>query len=87
VDAGSLIAQEKFVNAFGTQVHIKSVTGPVKHLLSHQKLWATFIEIENNAEQPTISNSWTNVKIQDLETLAQPKLIFHFLENFFKLKV
>ena len=86
IDPGILTTQENFVNVFGSQVHIKSVAGPVKHQLSHQKLWATFIEIENDADLPFLSDAWTQVKISDLETLAQPKLIFHFLENFFKLK-
>ncbi len=86
IDAGRLTTEEKFVKAFGTEVHIKSVTGPVKHILSHQKLWATFFEIENYTKLSDLPEGWTHVKMPDLETLAQPKLIFHFLENFFKLK-
>ncbi len=85
-EVGSLILQENFVKAFGNQVHIKSVTGPVKHILSHQKLHATFIELENYSEQFVTPNGWKYVKIDDLESLAQPKLIFHFFKNFFKLK-
>jgi len=84
--AGSLVLQENFMKIFGNQIHIKSLVGPVKHILSHQKLFATFIEIENYSEQFTIPNGWMYVKIQDLERLAQPKLIFQFFENFFKLK-
>lgn len=85
-DPGNLIVQEDFVKTFGNQVYIKSVFGPVKHILSHQKLFATFIEIEKYSEQFAPSNGWMYVKMQDLEALAQPKLIFHFFKNFFKLK-
>jgi A/G-specific adenine glycosylase len=78
--------RQEFIKAFGNQVTIKSITGPVKHILSHQKLFATFIEIENYSEQFSPQNGWMYVKLDDLEHLAQPKLIFYFLENFFKLK-
>jgi A/G-specific adenine glycosylase len=86
VTAPSLTLQDNFVEAFGNQVHIKSSTGPVKHILSHQKLYATFIEIENFSEQIARANGWMYVQMEDLESLAQPKLIFHFFKNFFKLK-
>jgi A/G-specific adenine glycosylase len=85
-DASSLTVHEDFVKTFGNQVYIKSTSGPVKHILSHQKLYATFIEIENYSEQFTLPNGWKYVKMNDLESLAQPKLIFHFFKNFFKLK-
>lgn len=86
IEPGSLILQENFVKAFGNQVHIKSISVPVKHILSHQKLYATFIELENYSEQFVTSNGWKYVKMEDLESLPQPKLIFHFFKNFFKLK-
>ncbi len=85
-DPANLIVHENFVKTFGNQVYIKSTSGPVKHILSHQKLYATFIEIENYSEQFALPNGWKYVKMEDLESLAQPKLIFHFFKNFFKLK-
>ena len=85
IEAGSLKDQDNFVKAFGAEVKIKSVSSPVKHILSHQKLYATFIEIENYQEQFNLENGWFYVKRGDLENLAQPKLIFQFFKNFFKL--
>ncbi|SKB71085.1 A/G-specific adenine glycosylase [Daejeonella lutea] len=85
-DPGELMLNEAFIKAFGNSVIIKSVSGPVKHILSHQKLYATFIQIENYSEQFANNNGWMYVKLQDLEGIAQPKLIFHFFKNFFKLK-
>jgi len=85
-EAGSLILQEDFIKAFGNQLHIKSVVGPVTHILSHQKLYATFIEIQDYSEQFATASGWKYVKMEDLESLAQPKLIFHFFKNFLKLK-
>lgn len=86
IDPGNLIVHEDFVKTFGKHITIKSFSGPVRHILSHQKLNACFIEIENYSEQFAASSGWKYVKLQDLQGLAQPKLIFHFFKNFFKLK-
>ncbi|NDE64067.1 MAG: A/G-specific adenine glycosylase [Chlamydiae bacterium] len=80
-----LVQSEKFVEAFGKQVLIRSVSEPVKHILSHQKLYTTFIRIENFTENFHPDQSWFYVTREELEKLPQPKLIFQFFENFFKL--
>lgn len=80
-----LIRSDSFINIFGNNVIIRSVSKPVKHILSHQKLYASFIEIEEFSEQNHTENGWFNVSMVELEKLPQPKLIFQFFENFFKL--
>ncbi|MHB1176739.1 MAG: A/G-specific adenine glycosylase [Daejeonella sp.] len=85
-EAGSLICLDNFIKTFGSEVTIKSIKDPVKHILSHQRLYATFIEIENFSEQFAIENGWFYATTEDLEGLAQPKLIFQFFKNFLKLK-
>lgn len=84
-DVQDLIRSEDFIRSFGAQVKIKSVSAPVKHILSHQKLQTSFIEIEGFSEQFISKKSWFYVSLNELEKLAQPKLIFHFFENFHKL--
>lgn len=79
-----LVQDAGFVKYFGSNVIIKSIQGPVKHLLSHQRLWAQFIVIES-AVKPNLDQDWIWVQAEDLKNLAQPKLIFEFLINFFKL--
>lgn len=79
-----LVQEDRFVEHFGGNVTIKSMHGPVKHLLSHQRLWAQFIEIEA-AVVPNLAQDWMWVHPEDLKNYAQPKLIFEFLINFFKL--
>jgi A/G-specific adenine glycosylase len=79
-----LVQDAEFVKHFGSNVIIKSIQGPVKHLLSHQRLWAQFIVIEA-AVEPALDQDWIWVQAEDLKNLAQPKLIFEFLINFFKL--
>lgn len=80
-----LIQSENFIKAFGKQVLIRSVSKPVKHILSHQKLNTTFIQIENFTDDFLRDQSWFYVSREELEKLPQPKLIFQFFENFFKL--
>lgn len=82
----NLVKNESFTKTFGNEVVIKTVTGPVKHILSHQRLFATFIEIENYSEQFISDNGWFYVKTNDIDTLAQPKLIFQFFKNLSNLK-
>ena len=85
INPHDLISSDKFISAFGKDTVICSVTKPVKHILSHQKLYATFIEIENFSEQFLNDSAWFYVQLDELEKLAQPKLIFQFFENFSKL--
>ena len=80
--AEDLIQSEEFINCFGKNVRIKSISKPVKHILSHQKLHTIFINIENFSEEFISQKNWFFVNQNELNQLAQPKLIFHFLENF-----
>jgi A/G-specific adenine glycosylase len=80
--AHDLTQSEDFIKCFGTQVHIKSISKPIKHILSHQKLHTNFISIENFSEDFLTTKNWFYVSENDLDRFAQPKLIFHFLENF-----
>ena len=78
----SLLCDAQFIEKFGNEVTIDAVYGPVKHLLSHQKIYAQFFVIEHFSESFLHYNSWQYVRYSDLEHLAQPKLIFEFLKSF-----
>jgi len=80
-----LIQTESFVKAFGKDLQIRSVSKPIKHILSHQKIYTQFIEIKHFTEDFLLDQSWFYVNRDELEKLPQPKLIFQFFENFFKL--
>ncbi|MDB5012053.1 MAG: A/G-specific adenine glycosylase [Daejeonella sp.] len=82
IDIKSLLCSTQFVEKFGTTAAVLSVHGPVKHILSHQKIYAQFFVIENFSESFLHKNSWQYVSYSDLEQLAQPKLIFEFLKSF-----
>ncbi len=79
-----LLQDERFIHEFGEDVLIKSTHGPVRHLLTHQRLFARFIVIEIPIHR-NLNQNWQFVNQEELKKLAQPKLIFEFLINFFKL--
>ncbi|MGK6350248.1 A/G-specific adenine glycosylase [Parapedobacter sp. DT-150] len=69
------------MDCFGPHAELRLVTGPVKHVLSHQNLYAQFIAVTACAE-PRKKMNWDYVFIKDLGTLAKPKLIYSFFEDF-----
>lgn len=78
-----LIKTEEFVNKFGKGALIHSVFGPVKHVLSHQKLYANFIVIKAFPKNFKTDNNWIFAGREELSRLPKPKLIFEFINNFF----
>jgi A/G-specific adenine glycosylase len=82
VDASLLIKDPDFTRVFGENVLIKTISAPMRHLLSHQRLNAQFIEITNYRDQEISENGLFYANSTDLSTFAQPKLIFEFLEKF-----
>lgn len=77
-----LINSIPFQNNFGANITVKKVFKPIKHILSHQKIIATFIQIDNYSEPYQTEKSWFYVPVNEFDNYAQPKLIFAFLKNF-----
>jgi len=80
--AEDIIDDVQFKISFGTNVVIDRIGTPVKHLLTHQTLFAQFIEISNTSEECVQPKEWFYVSINEVENYAQPKLIFAFLKNY-----
>ena len=80
-----IVLNDGFIQLFGKQVTFKSLHGPVKHLLTHQRLYAQFFELEINSKNINLEENWQWIDKNELENFAKPKLIFDFLVNFFKL--
>ncbi|MFM6975867.1 MAG: A/G-specific adenine glycosylase [Sphingobacteriaceae bacterium] len=81
VSPAEIIQSETFIKYFGREVRLKSVNGPIKHILTHQRLWAQFIQIEMPSYQ-NLNPEWKMVSQEELKNLAQPKLIFDFIIKF-----
>jgi A/G-specific adenine glycosylase len=82
VAAELLIRRSTFTSLFGENVTVAGVSGPVKHILSHQKLHAVFIRIADFEERFLSEKSWFYANSTQLSALPQPKLIFAFLKNY-----
>ena len=69
---------------FGRQASLRAASAPVKHVLSHQNLFAQFVVVDSRDTSIALAKKVGGdyVFIKDLNTLAKPKLIFSFLEEF-----
>ena len=70
---------------FSEGATIHAVSDQIKHILTHQRIFARFMHIENYNEIDLEANGWFWVQKDDLANYGQPKLIFEFLKNFYKL--
>jgi len=77
----ALQESERFQEMFGEQVELKLLSQPKKHLLSHQHIYASFIELRY-IKKCNKKNTWNYVFLKDLDTLAKPKLIYTFLREY-----
>lgn len=84
MDIAELSTQPEVIALFGADATLDSVSGTVKHVLSHQHLFAQFVFVRERdatiALEKKIGGDY--VFIKELNTLAKPKLIFSFLKDF-----
>ncbi len=83
---GELVCTDDFKQKFSDLSHIKWVHGPVKHLLSHQRIFAQFVVMEVSGTY-FLANKEQFLPLAELENLAQPKLIFEFIIKLFTFKL
>lgn len=78
-----LAMDEAVVAHFGPGADLRLLGSPVKHVLSHQNLFAQFIAVNGHAGFNVKKMEWSYVFIKDLGTLAKPKLIYSFLKGLY----
>jgi A/G-specific adenine glycosylase len=71
----------QFKSYFGDNVNIINAFPAKKHVLTHQHIYAQFIQVD----QPPIKleQKWFFLEIKKLKILALPKIINIFIDNFF----
>lgn len=81
----SLTKTEKFQETFGDTFIICKKTGkPIKHILSHQVIYAQFFELSyENSFVPFLQNA-EQVSVKSLMKLPVPKIIEKFIDQKFK---
>ncbi|HWK99792.1 MAG TPA: NUDIX domain-containing protein, partial [Parapedobacter sp.] len=80
-----LMVEESVVAHFGPEASLRLLGSPVKHVLSHQNLFAQFVTVDQHAGTVNKKIGWDYVLIKDLGTLAKPKLIYSFLKGLYGL--
>lgn len=67
---------------FLQNMNVKTIYGPVKHILTHRHIFAWFVQI--NTERLNISTlpeNWEYIQVSDLAQFAFPRIITRYLEN------
>lgn len=77
-----LLTHPDFSAWFDEKAIIHYISNEIKHILTHQRLFARFVYIENFKEEELKDSGYFWVNINDLEQYGQPKLIFEFLKKF-----
>lgn len=81
VDLPTLCNSAAFANYFSRDTEIKSIGGVVKHVLSHQNIYARFYVVESADSLKIKKSEWNYFYFEKIDTLAKHKLIFSFLEK------
>ncbi len=77
-----LVLHPDFNDWFDPEAVIYSISDEVKHILTHQRLYARFVHVEKINEEFLSKNDWFWTKISELDKYGQPKLIFEFLKKY-----
>jgi len=66
---------------FGDNIRVIHSFRAKKHVLTHQHIYAQFIQIDN---QPVrLEKKWFFIEVKDIKKLAVPKIINIFIANLF----
>ncbi len=71
----------EFTNWFPDQPSVKQISIEIKHILTHQRLFSRFVEIDVETENVLLQDGWLWVDLEDLKNYGMPKLIFEFLKK------
>ncbi|HTH83533.1 MAG TPA: A/G-specific adenine glycosylase [Mucilaginibacter sp.] len=75
-----LIALPETIEFFGNDIQITESLSAKKHVLTHQHLHVRFITLKQAPVK--MKPNWAFIKVEKLQNLALPKVIFIFLDNF-----
>jgi A/G-specific adenine glycosylase len=81
-----LIETDKDMEEWANEIEgliLENVTLPVKHILSHQKVFAKFWEFRIDQKSFTSLPDWKSVSVEDIEHKPVPKLIDNYISKRF----
>lgn len=81
-EENELVASEKWLYYFKNQtVRIKNISKEYKHILSHQKIFARFWQIELDSFPSVLKENYIQISNQNLHEYAVSKLIDNYLKQ------
>ncbi len=81
INLEELINGDEYRKYFGNTV-AEPIGGMVKHVLSHQNIYARFYRVDGLGELLKKKDSWDYFLLENLDKLAKHKLIFSFINKY-----
>jgi len=81
LEIDKLVSLPDFIDFFGEENSITKNLPPKKHVLTHQRLYVRFIVLKQ--VPVNLKPGWIFIERINLKKIAQPKVIFIFLDDFF----
>lgn len=81
-DFNRLSQHPDYLKLFDQNIVIHSISDEVKHILTHQIIFARFVHVDKINMDYANEKKWIWVNIKDLDQYGQPKLIFDYLKKF-----
>ena len=78
-----LLNLPQFNDHFGQHIQTLNISPVYKHILTHQRLYVRFINIQ--PKNVNLEQNWFYTDVENLQKLAMPKIIFIFIKKFFNL--
>lgn len=84
IESRSTLSVEEIINKVNekySNAEVVEISDPIKHILSHQRLEAVFIELKSGNENILSDNSLKYYTKQEVEDLPKPRLIENYLTS------
>lgn len=82
INVAELVQLPEYRELFGENEPIM-IQGQVKHILSHQNIYAKFYKIDVDNSELVKKRNWNYCLLENLDKLAKHKLISSFVEHYF----
>ncbi|MBL1409653.1 A/G-specific adenine glycosylase [Sphingobacterium faecale] len=83
LDLETLMRTDEYRFFFGSTV-VEPIGGITKHVLSHQNIYARFFRLPDAKSVLEKKDTWHYFFLENLDKLAKHKLIFSFIDKYFK---
>jgi A/G-specific adenine glycosylase len=77
-----LINHPQFTEWFNNETVISKTSEEIKHILTHQRIYARFVQLQNYNPLIIEKYGWLKIKKTEVSDYGMPKLIFEYLKKF-----